>query len=549
MQNKRAQDELIRTQILERRAQFALTYSRYITWAALSITISGFILYFIFSQYPQLLGLALAGTVVTVGMGVYPSFHRRGQVRLGIILALGAFQFACAVAFFMLPEIGSGAAGAYIIVILMSNMLLGVRGASGFSLGCICLGITDVYLGNILSPRWFTPLNSTFAMIANLSILTVIFLIALVFIRQNLSDQESFFWQSKSANFEIEHQAAAERAQRENLQKTTQNYVQFMDQVGRGNLTCRLDLNGNMQDGDDSLRVLGKQLNNTTASLQEMINQIKDAADNLSSASAEILAATTQQASSISEQYASVKETTTTVDEVKTIAEHASTRAQEVTNSSQRSVEVSVTGQKALHDSIESMSQIKERVEGIARNILTLSEKTQQIGEIIATVNELASQSNLLALNASIEAARAGEHGKGFAVVAEEVRTLAEQSRQATHQVKSILSEIQKATNATVMATEEGTKGVDKGVALVVQTGAAIEKLVSVINESAQVAAQLVAGGLQQSTGMEQIALSIQSINRATIQSQASTRQAEQSAQNLNSLARSLAQTVARYQL
>ena len=169
-------------------------------------------------------------------------------------------------------------------------------------------------------------------------------------------------------------------------------------------------------------------------------------------------------------------------------------------------METARTGQSAVQETIESMAMIKERVEGIAENILALSDQTQQIGEIIATVNEIASQSNMLALNASVEAARAGEHGKGFAVVAMEVRNLAEQSRQATAQVKAILSEIQKATNSTVMATEEGTKGVERGVQLAAQAREAIEQLAAVINESAQIATQVVAGGRQQQTGVEQIA-------------------------------------------
>jgi methyl-accepting chemotaxis protein len=99
---------------------------------------------------------------------------------------------------------------------------------------------------------------------------------------------------------------------------------------------------------------------------------------------------------------------------------------------SQRTVEVSHAGQQAVRETIASISRLKGRVEGIAENILALSEQTQQIGEIIATINDIAAQSNILALNASVEAARAGEYGKGFAVVAVEVRNLAEQSKQAT---------------------------------------------------------------------------------------------------------------------
>ena len=101
----------------------------------------------------------------------------------------------------------------------------------------------------------------------------------------------------------------------------------------------------------------------------------------------------------------------------------------------------------------EFKQRIREQMEAIAESMVRLSEQGQAIGQIIATVEDLAAQSNLLAVNASIEAAKAGEHGKGFGVVAQEVKSLAEQSKQATNQVRTILSDIQKATTAAVMAT------------------------------------------------------------------------------------------------
>ena len=197
----------------------------------------------------------------------------------------------------------------------------------------------------------------------------------------------------------------------------------------------------------------------------------------------------------------------------------------------------------------ESMSEIKARVESIAENILALSGQTQQIGEITATVNDIASQSNLLALNASVEAARAGEHGKGFAVVAVEVRNLAEQSKQATAQVKAILNEIQRATNAAVMATEEGTKGVDYGVQLTNQAGLTIEHMAESIGEGAAAAQQIVASSHQQATGMEQIALAMQSINQATLQNLAATNQTEKAARELSGLAHQLEGLVDQYKI
>jgi methyl-accepting chemotaxis protein len=279
-----------------------------------------------------------------------------------------------------------------------------------------------------------------------------------------------------------------------------------------------------------------------------LIVQIREAAGALSAQATEILATTTQQASGASEQSAAVTQATTTVDEIKTIAEQLVTRSQTVADTAQRTVEVSRTGQEMSRETIAGMAQIKTRVDVIQENILSLSERTQQIGEIIDTVNEIASQSNMLALNAAVEAARAGEQGKGFAVVAQEVRSLADRSTQATAQVKAILSDIQRATASTAMATEEGKKGVDVGVELVAQMRSTIDQLAHVIDESAQSAMQMAAGGRQQTSGIEQIAHTMGNINRVTLQSLASAGQAEQSAQELNDLAHSLSKLVQQYQ-
>jgi methyl-accepting chemotaxis protein len=320
--------------------------------------------------------------------------------------------------------------------------------------------------------------------------------------------------------------------------------AEYVERIAQGEIPTPIT-----QEYRGDFNLLKNNLNLLSARLREMLISLASAAGNLGSASAEILSATTQQASGASEQSAAITQTTTTVDEVKTIAEQSAVRAQEVAAASQRTVDVSRGGQKSVQETIDGMNRIKERVEGIAENILALSEQTQQIGEIIATVNEIAAQSNMLALNASIEAARAGEYGKGFAVVAMEVRTLAEQSRQATAQVKTILSEIQKATNATVMATEEGTKGVDEGVQLAAQAQAAINQMYQVISESAQAATQVLAGARQQVAGVEQVAMAMQNINQATVQSLASTRQAERAAQDLNALAATLTHTVKQYRV
>ncbi|MBZ0307196.1 MAG: HAMP domain-containing protein, partial [Anaerolineae bacterium] len=265
-----------------------------------------------------------------------------------------------------------------------------------------------------------------------------------------------------------------ETQNREYLEDVLTSYMKFVERVSRGDLTARLSLNGqtgpnlivaNVRvDQDDNLLRLGYNLNRMVEALHSMASQTRDVAGSLAEAALEILESSNKQISNTTQQDASVSQTTSTVSELRATVAETAERAQMVAEAAQQSVEISRQGQVSVAETIEGMNLIRSRVESIAQNILMLSERTTQIGDIIATVNAIADQSKMLALNASIEAARAGEEGRGFAVVAMEVRNLAEQSREATAQVRDILSEIQQATNTAVMVTEEGTKGVDLGV-------------------------------------------------------------------------------------
>jgi methyl-accepting chemotaxis protein len=270
---------------------------------------------------------------------------------------------------------------------------------------------------------------------------------------------------------------------------------------------------------------------------RSITGRLRETIGTLASASSEILAATTQQASGTAEEATAVQETSTTVDEVKQTTQVAAQKAGAVTESVQKTAQISQDGRRAVEESVRAMQEMKTRMEAIAERILTLSQQGQAVGEIITAVTDLAEQSNLLAVNAAIEAAKAGEAGKGFAVVAAEVKALAEQSKQATAQVRGILNEIQRATQSAVMAAEQGSKASETGLAMASRAGEAIRLLGDSLTESAQAAHQILVSARQQQAGVDQVAVAMQNIHQASTQNMASTRQVERAAQDLNELA------------
>jgi methyl-accepting chemotaxis protein len=321
-----------------------------------------------------------------------------------------------------------------------------------------------------------------------------------------------------------------------------QEMAESAKRIAAGDLTVRVNP---LSDSD----VLGKAFAEMVANLRRMTRELQEGIGMLGTSASEILATTTQIASGAAETATGVSETTTTVEEVKQTAQVASQKANSVLEGAQRSVQVSQTGRKSVEETAAGMNRIREQMEFIAGSIVRLSEQSQAIGEIIATVNDLAEQSNLLAVNAGIEAAKAGEQGKGFAVVAQEVKSLAEQSKQATAQVRGILGDVQKATSAAVMATEQGSKVVEAGVKQSAEVNEAIRQLGDSIAEAAQASTQIAASSQQQVVGMDQVAQAMESIKVASSQNVAGTKQAEAAAQQLHQLGDRLSKLSAKYKV
>ena len=292
---------------------------------------------------------------------------------------------------------------------------------------------------------------------------------------------------------------------------------------------------------------LGLALRDMLAQLRAFVLQNQDFSAQLALSSQSLVTATTQQATSVNQQSAAIAETTAAVEEVRTSSRHAVEVAGSVSRQAEEARSVAAQGVQAAQDAEQGMMALQGRVDDIAQNMLHLSRHSRQISEIIETVADIADQSNLLALNAAIEANRAGEQGRGFAVVAQEIRTLAEQSKGATQQIRRMLEDVQQATNAAVLATEEGSKQAQVGTALIDRAGRTIQALSGVNEDAARMSAQISEAVQQHALSMEQIAIAMNDINAATLQHLNVTQDNQQVARHLQELVEQLNGLTARY--
>lgn len=316
-------------------------------------------------------------------------------------------------------------------------------------------------------------------------------------------------------------------------------------QIAKGDLTVELP----KAKGSDEIGILMNSTNDMLHALREQTKEIINVVNVLSSSVSEITVSLTQVTSGAAETSSAVSETTATVEEVKQTVYLSSEKTKNVSSSAKQSLEVSKSGSKSTEDTLEGMRVINNQMQEIADSIIALSEQTQNISELIESVDNISEQSNILAVNASIEAAKAGEMGKGFSIVAQEIKNLAEQSKQGTKQVRGILKDIQKATNTAVMTTEKGIKLVDMGMEQANEAGNAIHKLMENINLSAQAAIQIEASSQQQLVGMDQVAIAMEGINQASIQNVDSMKQLEEATRGLQEMGYRLKQLTEKYKV
>jgi methyl-accepting chemotaxis protein len=319
---------------------------------------------------------------------------------------------------------------------------------------------------------------------------------------------------------------------------------EVLEQMAGGNLTVRMtgEYKGDYQ-------LIKNDINKLGNSLEKVINDVSEAIQATSSASNQISSSSEQMASGAQEQSSQTMEVVGAVEEMtKTILEttkNSSIAAETAKNAGASAKE----GGKIVTETIIGMNKIADVVLKSAETVQELGKSSDQIGEIIQVIDDIADQTNLLALNAAIEAARAGEQGRGFAVVADEVRKLAERTTKATKEIASMIKQIQKDTSGAVESMNKGTEEVEKGKALADRAGKSLQEIITEADKVVDVITQVAAASEEQSSTSEEISKSIEMINNVTQESAAAISQVAKASEDLNRLTENLQELISTFKI
>jgi methyl-accepting chemotaxis protein len=275
-----------------------------------------------------------------------------------------------------------------------------------------------------------------------------------------------------------------------------------------------------------------------------LASQVGAAVRHIQSSSSELQTAANQQATSSKEQATSMTEITTTISELLATARQIAESARRVTSIAEHTASSARAGDQMVQRTNDSIQAIQRQVDTIVSHMLELGRKSQQIGGILEVINELAEQTNILAINATIEAAGAGDSGKRFSVVADEIRRLADRVGASTKEIRRLIDDIRSSVNKTVMATEGGNKAVDAGARQFGEVAVSFSQIAAMVLNATDAAREIELSTKQQSTAVEQVNVAVATVAQASKETESSSTQTLQTAAELAKLSRELLKVV-----
>ncbi len=329
-------------------------------------------------------------------------------------------------------------------------------------------------------------------------------------------------------------------------------FVRFQEMIerikdvaqGEGDLTKRVEITSN-----DEVAELAKWFNTFMDKLQEILCQVSDNAQSLATASEEISASSRDQAKGAESQKDQTTQVAAAMQEMAATVHEVSENSNKAAAASQKAAEMAREGGKVVEETLSRMHTIANSVGDTARKVQELGKRSDEIGRISGVIEDIADQTNLLALNAAIEAARAGEQGRGFAVVADEVRKLAERTANATKEIAQMIGNIQVETKSAVAAMQAGSQEVKAGVESTRRAGDSLQGIIKMSEQVGDMVTQIATAATQQSATTEQINNNIEEIARIASSTESGVRQTAGALEDLSGLAVNLRRLVGQFRL
>ena len=320
--------------------------------------------------------------------------------------------------------------------------------------------------------------------------------------------------------------------------------LDVLGRVASGDLTARADV-----DTNDEMGLLSRHLNTTAEKINEIISLVAHNASQVTAAATQLHATATQMSTGAEEVAQQAATVATASEEMAATSAEIAQNCTLAAESSRHANDRAETGSSVVQETLTVMNRIADRVRSSSHTVGSLGERSDQIGAIVGTIEDIADQTNLLALNAAIEAARAGEQGRGFAVVADEVRALAERTTRATREISDMIKAIQGETKGAVSSMEEGVKEVEKGTSDASKSGEALETILEQIGGVTIQVSQIATAAEQQTATTCEINDNIRQITDVVQHTARGAEESAQAAEQLAKLAEDLQQLVGQFKL
>lgn len=358
------------------------------------------------------------------------------------------------------------------------------------------------------------------------------------------SSSEILLVEKNSVEQKVNEAVRTIEEQKQYLSSSVNSILSAMGKFAEGDLTVNLTI-----EKEDEIGKLFEGFNQAVKNVHNLISSVTQAAEAVASASGQISSSSEQMASGASEQSAQTVEVVTAVEEMaKTIIE-LTKNSSRAADASQNAGSIAKEGGRVVDATIDGMNEVARVVKQSSEKVHTLGMNSDKIGEIVQVIDDIADQTNLLALNAAIEAARAGEQGRGFAVVADEVRKLAERTTKATKEIADMIRQIQKDTQDAVISMQKGTEEVEKGKLLADKAGNSLQQIIKGADEVAGMALFIASASEEQSSAAEQISRNIDAISNVTRESASGLQQIARASEDLNRLTINLQELISRFNL